>query len=94
MMNDKTKFHKTEKEKAEKLRKRPRRRAIVVASLRSSSSAAKYVMEEFNIKKSKLKSQIVAVKSSTWTVASMIIETRAECAKMEVEHYYKACRGK
>uniref|UniRef100_A0A9I9E9A4 Uncharacterized protein n=1 Tax=Cucumis melo TaxID=3656 RepID=A0A9I9E9A4_CUCME len=51
-------------------------------------------MEELNIKKSELESQIVAVKSSTWIVASMIIGTLAECAKMEVEHYYKACRGK
>uniref|UniRef100_A0A9I9EJM1 Uncharacterized protein n=1 Tax=Cucumis melo TaxID=3656 RepID=A0A9I9EJM1_CUCME len=39
-------------------------------------------------------SQIVVIKSSTWTVVSIIIETWTECAKREVEHYYELCRGK
>uniref|UniRef100_A0A9I9EAP2 Uncharacterized protein n=1 Tax=Cucumis melo TaxID=3656 RepID=A0A9I9EAP2_CUCME len=51
-------------------------------------------MEELNIKKSELESQIVVVKSSTWTVASMIVGTWAECAKRKVEHYYEVRRGK
>uniref|UniRef100_A0A9I9E945 Uncharacterized protein n=2 Tax=Cucumis melo TaxID=3656 RepID=A0A9I9E945_CUCME len=51
-------------------------------------------MDEFNIKRSELESQIVAIMSSTWTVASMIIETWAEYAKREVEHYYEVRREK
>uniref|UniRef100_A0A9I9E990 Uncharacterized protein n=1 Tax=Cucumis melo TaxID=3656 RepID=A0A9I9E990_CUCME len=39
-------------------------------------------------------SQIVTVKSSTWIVASMIIETWAKCVKRKVEHYYELHREK
>ena len=39
-------------------------------------------------------SQIVTVNSSTWSVASMIIETCAECIERKVEHYYKLRRRK
>uniref|UniRef100_A0A9I9DA85 Uncharacterized protein n=1 Tax=Cucumis melo TaxID=3656 RepID=A0A9I9DA85_CUCME len=38
--------------------------------------------------------QIVVVRSSTWIVASIIIETEAKCAKRKVEHYYELGREK
>ena len=51
-------------------------------------------MEELMLTEELKESQILAVKSSTWLVASMILETWAECIKRKIEHYYKLHREK
>ena len=56
-----------------------RKKRNSIRSLRRSLCA----MEELK------ESQRLVVKSSTYIVASMIIETWAECVKREVEYYYE-----